>query len=337
MRSTLALAAAFALAAAAAPRAAEAQTTSYEGKTITIVVGFKAGGGYDRTARILARHLPKYLPGKPNVIVQNMPGANSITAANHVYAVAKPDGLTIGTFNRNLVLAQLTNVPGVKYDMTKFAWVGSAASESTVLAIRSDLPYKTFNDLRKAGKTVVIGATGPGANTYDFPLLLKEFLGVDLKIVSGYSSSADIMLAIERKEVDARAGSYTSLRPFIDRKLVHPVIRARAIEPGIEQLPVDESFAPTPRAKAIMALRSAPEVIGRPFVMTPGTPADALRMIREAFAKAIKDPELVAEATKAKMELEYLSGEETLKIINEVLSQPKDVVDEFSKYIKFGE
>jgi tripartite-type tricarboxylate transporter receptor subunit TctC len=336
MRSTLALAAAFALA-AATPRVGEAQGTFYEGKTVTIVVGFKAGGGYDRTARILARHLPKHIAGKPNVIVQNMPGANSITAANHVYAVAKPDGLTIGTFNRNLVLAQLTSVPGVKYDMTRFAWVGSAASESTVLAIRSDLPYKTFSDLRKAGKTVVIGATGPGANTYDFPLLLKEFLGVDLKIVSGYSSSADIMLAIERKEVDARAGSYTSLRPFIDRKLVHPVIRARAIEPGIEQLPVDESFAPTPRAKAIMALRSAPEVIGRPFVMTPGTPADALRTIREAFAKAIKDPELIAEATKAKMELEYLSGEETLKIIKEVLSQPKDIVDEFSKYIKFGE
>ncbi|MGH8641556.1 MAG: Bug family tripartite tricarboxylate transporter substrate binding protein [Burkholderiales bacterium] len=336
MKPTLLLMAMLALA-AVSPRDGAAQSSTYEGKTITIVVGFKAGGGYDRTARILARHLPKHIPGKPTVIVQNMPGANSITAANHVYAVARPDGLTIGTFNRNLVLAQLTNVPGVKYDMTKFAWIGSAASETTVLAIRSDLPYKTFADLRKAGKTVVIGATGPGANTYDFPLLLKEFLGVDLKIVSGYSSSADIMLAIERKEVDARAGSYTSLRPFIDRKLVHPVIRARAIEPGIEQLPVDESFAPTPRAKAIMALRSAPEVIGRPFVMTPGTPADALRTIREAFAKAIKDPELVAEATKAKMELEYLSGEETLKIINEVLSQPKDIVDEFSKYIKFGE
>ncbi len=334
MRSTLVFAAAFALA-AAAPGVGEAQT--YEGKTVTIVVGFKAGGGYDRTARLLARHLPKYIPGKPNVIVQNMPGANSITAANHVYAVAKPDGLTIGTFNRNLVLAQLTNVPGVKYDMTKFAWIGSAASETTVLAIRSDLPYKTFSDLRKAGKTVVIGATGPGANTYDFPLLLKEFLGVDFKIVSGYSSSADIMLAIERKEVDARAGSYTSLRPFIDRNLVHPVIRARAVEPGIEQLPVDENLAPSPRAKAIMALRSAPEVIGRPYVMTPGTPADILKMVREAFARAIKDPELMAEAKKAKMELEYVSGDETLKIIQEVLTQPKDIVDEFSKYIKFGE
>jgi len=336
MKSTLALIAVSALV-AVAPRVGEAQSSRYEGKTVTIVVGFKTGGGYDSTARLLARHLPKHIPGKPNVIVQNMPGANSLIAANHVYNVAKPDGLTLGTFNRNLVLAQLTNVSGVKFDMTKFAWIGSAASETTILTIRSDLPYKSFDELKKAGKTVVIGATGPGANTYDFPLLLKEFLGVDLKIVSGYSSSSDIMLAIERKEVDGRAGSYSSLRTFIDRKLVHPVIRARAAEAGIEQLPVDEDLAPTPRAKAIMALRSAPEVIGRPYVMPPGTPGDIVKIMREAFAKAIKDPELIAEAKRAKMDLEYVSGDETLKVLNEVLSQPKDIVDEFSKYIKFGE
>lgn len=319
---------------AAAPTTGFAQ---YEGKTVTIVVGFKTGGGYDRTARILARHLPKYLPGKPNVIVQNMPGANSIIAANHVYGVAKPDGLTLGTFNRNLVLGQLTNVSGVKFDLTKFAWVGSAASESTILAIRSDLPYKSFDELRKAGKTVVIGATGPGANTYDFPLLLKELLGVDLKIVSGYSSSSDIMLAVERKEVDGRAGSYSSLQTFIERGLVRPLIRARAIEPGIEKLPVDESLAPNPRAKAIMALRSAPEVVGRPYVMTPGTPEPMLKLMREAFDKALKDPELIAESKKAKMDLEYMTGDEALKLMREVLAQPKDVVEEFAKYIKFGE
>ena len=336
MKQSLALAAllAFAL---AAPRTGLAQSSPFEGKTVIIVVGFKTGGGYDRTARILARHLPKHLPGKPTVIVQNMPGANSITAANHVYNVARPDGLTLGTFNRNLVLAQLTHVPGVKYDMRKFAWIGSAASETTILAIRADLPYKSFDELRKAGKTVVIGATGPGANTYDFPLLLKEFLGIDFKIVSGYSSSSDIMLAIERKEVDGRAGSYSSLQQFIGRGLVRPLVRARAVEPGIENLPVDESLAPNPRARAIMALRSAPEVIGRPFVLTPGTPAETVRLMREAFVNAIKDPELVAEATKAKMEFEFIGGDETLKIVNEVLSQPKDVVDEFGKYIKFGE
>src|SRR3989441_5434531 len=257
---------------AALPLAAAAQ--SFAGKTVTIVVGYKPGGGYDATARLLARRLPDRLPGKPTVIVQNMPGGNSIIAANHMYNVAKPDGLTIGTFNRNLPIAQLTRVQGVKYDMTKFAWIGSAANEATILAIRYDLPYKNFDELRKAKEQVVIGSTGPGANTHDFPLLLKDLLGLKLKIVSGYSSSADIMLAIERKEVDGRAGSYTSLKPFIDRKLVRPIVRARSTESGLEQLPVDESFAPTPRAKAIMALRSAPEVTARPYVLPPGPQAD---------------------------------------------------------------
>src|SRR5262245_4684340 len=133
--------------AAAAPLAT---AQSFSGKTVTIIVGYKPGGGYDATARMLARHLPKHIPGKPTVIVQNMPGANSVIAANHVYNVAKPDGLTIATFNRNLPIAQLTGVDGVKYDITKFAWIGSAANESTILAIRADLPYKNFEELRKA-------------------------------------------------------------------------------------------------------------------------------------------------------------------------------------------
>jgi tripartite-type tricarboxylate transporter receptor subunit TctC len=332
MRIRLALIAAL----AALPLAAAAQSP-YAGKTVTIVVGYKAGGGYDRTARLLARHLPKHIPGNPTIIVQNMPGANSVIAANHVYSVAKPDGLTVGTFNRNLPLAQLLKVGGVKFDMTKFAWIGSAASESTILAIRSDLPYRTLEDLKKADKTVIIGATGPGANTYDFPLLLKELLGLNLKIVSGYSSSSDIMLAIERKEVDGRAGSFSSIRSFIDRKLVHAVVRARASEPGIEQLPVDENLAPNARAKAVMALRSAPEVVGRPYVMTPGTPQAQVAMMRQAFVKAIDDAELQAEAKKAKMNMEFVPGDEALKVMQEVLGQPQDVIDEFRKYVKFGE
>ena len=310
---------------------------SFSGKTVTIIVGYKPGGGYDATARLLARYLPKHLPGKPTVIVQNMPGANSVIAANHVYNVAKPDGLTIGTFNRNLPIAQLTGVSGVKYDITKFAWIGSAANESTILAIRADLPYKSFEELRKAKEPVVIGSTGPGANTHDFPLLLKDLVGVNLKIVSGYSSSADIMLAVERKEVDGRAGSFTSLRPFIERGLVRPIVRARTTEPGIEKLPVDESFAPNPRAKAIMALRSAPEQVARPYVMPPKTPADIVKVMREAFAKTIDDPELVAEGKKTKMDLEFTPGDQAQKILVEVMHQPKDIVQEFAKYIKFGE
>ena len=318
------------------PLAAAAQP-NFAGKTITIIVGYKPGGGYDGTARMLARHLPQHLPGKPTVIVQNMPGGNSIIAANHMYNVAKPDGLTIGTFNRNLPIAQLTGVQGVKFDIMKFAWIGSAANETTILAIRADLPYKNFEELRKAKEPVVIGSTGPGANTHDFPLLLKDLLGLNLKIVSGYSSSADIMLAVERKEVDGRAGSYSSMQPFIDRKLVRPVIRARSTDQRLLQLPLDESFAPNPRAKAIMALRSAPELIARPYVLPPGTSADIVKAMRDAFAATISDPATQAEAKKTQQDLELTSGEEAEKILKEVLSQPKDIVAEFSKYIKFGE
>jgi tripartite-type tricarboxylate transporter receptor subunit TctC len=320
---------------AALPLMAGAQ--DFAGKTVTIVVGYKAGGGYDATARLLARYLPKHIPGKPTVIVQNMPGANSIIAANHMYNVAKPDGLTIGTFNRNLPIAQLTNVQGVKYDITKFQWIGSAANETTILAIRADLPYKNFDELRKSKQQIVIGSTGPGANTHDFPLLLKELLGVNIKLVSGYSSSADIMLAIERKEVDGRAGSYTSIRPFIDRKLVKPIVRARSTEKSVETLPADESFAPNPRAKAIMALRSAPELVARPYVLPPNTPADIVKVLRAAFVAAIKDPDCEKEAEKAKLDLEFTPGDQAQKILAEVMHQPKDIVDEFSKYIKFGE
>src|SRR5438045_9660735 len=147
------------------PSLASAQAPTFAGKTVTVLVGYKPVGGYDATARMLARHLPNHLPGKPTVIVQNMPGGNSIIGANHMYNVAKPDGLTIGTFNRNLPIAQLTKVQGVKFDMLKFAWIGSAANETTVLATRSDLPYKTSDQLRKAKEPVVIGSTGPGDNT----------------------------------------------------------------------------------------------------------------------------------------------------------------------------
>ena len=145
------------------------------------------------------------------------------------------------------------------------------------------------------------------------------------------------MLAVERKEVDGRAGSYTSLLPFIERKLVRPIVRARTSEPGIENLPVDESFASTPKAKAIMALRSAPEQVARPYVMPPKTPPEIVKVMREAFAKAIQDPEMVAEGKKTKMELEYTPGDQAQKILVEVMNQPKDIVQEFSKYIKFGE
>lgn len=308
----------------------------YEGKTLTIVVGYKPGGGYDRYARLYAKYLTKHILGSPTIIIQNMPGANSIIAANHLYSVAKPDGLTIGTFNNALTTAQLTKVEGVKYDLTKFSWIGSAASDAVILTLRSDLPYKTFDDMRKA-KEIVIGTTGPGSSTHDFPSILKEFTGLNLKLVPGYSSSADVMLAIERKEVDGRAGSYDSIKPFIDRGLVHPVIRNRISAPGIEKLPVDEELTKDPKGKAIMAINAAPTRIYRPYVAPPGTPAEVMKILRDAFANASKDKELLAEAKKSKMTIDFAPAEEALKVVREVLGQPPEMAQEIGKYIKFGD
>jgi tripartite-type tricarboxylate transporter receptor subunit TctC len=308
----------------------------YEGKTITIVVGYKPGGGYDRYARVIAKHLPKYIPGKPGAIVQNMPGASSVIAANYLFSVAKPDGLTIGTFNNATVVAQLIKVEGVRFDLMKFAWLGSAASDAVILTVRSDLPYKTADDLRKA-KQFVIGTTGPGSSTHDFPALLEEFAGFDFKLVPGYSSSADVMLALERKEVDGRAGSYDSIKPFIERGLVRPIIRNRTTAPGIEKLPVDENLATSQKGKLIMAVNAVPTQIYRPFVAPPGTAKDAIKILRDAFANALKDKELLAEAEKGKMTIDYVSPEDATKVVAEVLGQPPDVVQTLAKYIKFGD
>lgn len=306
----------------------------YEGKTIKIIVGNEPGGGYDRAARLLAKHLSKHIPGKPAVIIENMAGASSIIAANHLYNIAKPDGLTIGTFNRELPFAQLLKAEGVRFDITKYSWIGSAGVEATVLCIHSDLPYKTFEDLIKSKTLVHLSSVGTATLGYQFPILLKEFLGLNVKVIS-YPSSAAGTLAIERKEVDGKAGSYNSLKPSVDRSMVRLLIRGRVSESGIENLPVDEDLAKDRIGKTVMAMRSAPDGIGRPYVAPPRTPPDVVNTLRDAFARVAKDPELREDSKKMMMSVQYVSAEETAKVLNYLLNQPEDMVKEFSKYIKF--
>lgn len=306
----------------------------YEGKVIKIIIGHEVGGGYDRLARLLARHLPKYIPGKPTIVVENMPGAATIIASNYIYSVAKPDGLTLGAIDRGLPIAQLLKGEGIRFDLAKFSWIGSAAVEGTILCLRTDLPYKTVDDLRKAKETIFLGSVGQASNDYQFSILLKEFAGFDFKIVT-YVSSPGISLAIERKEVDGRAGSYTSLKPMIERGVLRPWIRCRIPQEGIENLPVDEDLTTSQIGKVIMAMRAAPDRVGRPYVAPPGVPAEIMRILRESFDKVAKDPELKAEAKKMMMSVDYVPADECLKVLSYVLSQPEDIVKEFSKYIKF--
>ena len=306
----------------------------FEGKVMKIVVGSEPGGGYDRMARLVAKHLPKHIPGKPTTIVENMPGAGSIVAANYIFGVAKPDGLTIGAPQRGIPFAQLTKAEGVKFDVTKYAWIGSPSVEATVFCIRTDLPYKTLDDLKKAKEPIHVAAAGPGTTDTQYPFLLKEFLGLNLKNVV-YPSATAGTLAIERKEADGKAGSYSTLKQYIDRGLVRLIIRGKVSEPGIENLPVDENVTTDKIGKEIMAMRSAGDLMGRPYVAPPGTRPELMGILRDAFAKMTRDPELREEAKKLRFQIEYVPAEECMKVLNEVFSQPEDVVREFSKYIKF--
>lgn len=311
----------------------------YEGKVITIIVGYAAGTGYDQVARVVAKHLPKHIPGKPSVIVQNMPGGGSIIAANHLYSVSKPDGLTIGLVNKSLSFTQLLKVEGVKFDLNKFSWIGSAAIDFTVFVIRSDLPYKTIDDLLKAKKPIFLGGSGPVTTQTQLALILKDFTGLNIQVVE-YRSSAEIWLGIERKECDGLYIAYNSGRQQIARGLVRPILRTRIPKLGIypaevESLPVDEDLIADPAGKTLLAMFAAQNNAGKPFITPPGTPANVLSIMRDAFAKTLKDPELRADAEKALMDLEYVSEEECLKLTNYVLQQPTAVVETIRKYVKF--
>jgi tripartite-type tricarboxylate transporter receptor subunit TctC len=307
----------------------------YEGKVITIMVGFSPGGGYDRLSRLLAKHLPRFIPGKPTVLVQNLPGAGSMITANQMYNLTKPDGLAIGTFNRGLPFAQLLKAEGVKFDLRKYSWVGSAAVETTTLTLRADLPFKTVDDIIKAKETIMIGsAGGPSDSNTQFILLLKEFLNANMKIIN-YPASAEVMLAMERKEVDGRGASFSSVKPFVDRNVVRCWIRGRYSEPGIENLPVDEDLTTNKVGKTIMSMRSAADGVGRPYVAPPGTPVHIMNILQDAFAKVVKDAAFKADAKINMMDARFVPPAECLKLVNFVLNQPDEVVKEASKYIKF--
>lgn len=310
-----------------------AQANFYDGKTVTVLIGAKSGS-LEISAQIVAHHLGKYLPGKPAVILQHMPGAAHLLATNNVFNVAKPDGLTILAANSNVAIAQLSKVEQVRFDVRKFQWLGSSGSDGVMLSIRPDLPYKTFDELKKADRELVAGTTGPGSNAHDFPLLLKEFAGAKLKLVPGYPSNSDVLLAVERKEVDSWSALATTIKLAAERGAVRPLVRGRVALPGYENLPVDEDLATSAVGKSLMSIKSIPQAIGRAFAVHPNTPSDRVTMLREAFSKAVKDPELLAEAKKAKIDFSYISPEQVLKDFTALLNQTPETLREMGKYIK---
>ena len=311
----------------------------FAGRTVTVLVGYSPGGGYDRVARMVARHLPKYLPGSPTVVVQNMPGAGSLVAANHLYNVLRSDGYTLGLFGRNMVLAQLASVEGLRVDLRQWQWVGSLFQETSVLAVRSDLPYRHVWDLRHADPAPVIGATGVTDTVYQLPLTYKVFLRLNLRIVTGYPGTSEIFLAIEKREVDGIGTVWTRLRPHVQRGLLRPLLRSlpgTPRDPELREVPVAGDLVTEPVAKAVLRLQGVPDRMARAFVAPPGASPELVRWYREAFRRLSQDRDFVAEAQRAGFELAFLPGEECLRLVEEVLRTPPSVVRVFKELFRFG-
>ena len=322
-----------------------AQANYYQGKQIKVVVGFTSGGFYDRWARLLSRHMPKHIPGSPEMIVQNMPGAGSLIATNYVYNVAKPDGLTIGFPSNAIYLDQLVGRKEVQFDIRKFGWIGSPVREPMILYIRSDSPYKTISDVKNAKEPPKCGSTGTASSDFILSRMLEDTLPpLKINTVQGYPGGSEIDLAVEKGEVICRgmtASPYFGREPFLTwqknqfvRVLLYTGDKRDERIPDVPTL--NEIFD---KDKVPEASRRVADVIlggesfGRPIVVTPGTSPDRLKILREAFNKAMKDPELLAEAKKGRMDVEPESGENLDKLATRILNQPPEVIARVKKIL----
>jgi tripartite-type tricarboxylate transporter receptor subunit TctC len=314
-----------------------AQEQFYNGKTIKVVVGFTSGGFYDRWSRLLARYVPKYLPGNPEMVVQNMPGAGGMIAANHIYSVAKPDGLSVAMLSYGLYLDQLVGRKEVQYDVRKLNWIGSPEKSEVLMYMRSDAPYKSIEDIRKSSTPPKCGSTGTAGTDYILARLLEETLGAKIDTVLGYPGGSEIDLAVEKGEVQCRgltAAPYFGREPFISwrkRNFVNVLIYGGLKrDPRIPDTPTiyeifDKEKTPEEsRRVADVILRGGD--FGRPWVLPPETPKERVKEMRDAYAKAMADNALLDEAKKGKMEVEYVPGEDLQKLAERMINQPPAVI-----------
>jgi tripartite-type tricarboxylate transporter receptor subunit TctC len=328
----------------AAPVAIGAQEPFYKGKTISIVVGTKAGDVYDLYPRLIAEYMPKHIPGNPNIIVQNMPGAASLIAANHVYNVSKPDGLTVAAIYPALYFDQLIKKPEAKYDWAKWQWLGSPVTSNHLLYMRADTPYKSIDDVRNATTAPKCGATGIASTGYYMPKLMEEVIGTKFDIVSGYVSGQDIDLAVERGELQCRAftiTAYHAREPFTSwrkKKFTNILIQTGSKrDPRLKESPT--IYEAMDRYKVGAAGRSLSKVIlaagdfGRPLVFAPGVPADRVKILRDAFDKTINEAAFLAEAERRRLEIDPTTWKEMDSLAKEVIATPSDVVERMRKLL----
>jgi tripartite-type tricarboxylate transporter receptor subunit TctC len=316
----------------------------FKGKSVTILVGNSVGGAQDDWARFIAQYLGRHIPGNPTIIVQNMPGAGGVVAANHVYNIAKPDGLTLGTVNPAIYTDQLLGAKEVRFDWPKFGWIGSPERVDQVLFMRTDTPYKTLEDIRKAAeppRCASLARTGLG---YFLPRLLEEGLGLKFQIVAGYGGGGEMNLAIEKGEVVCRAGTVSAYvareptRTWIKNGFVRALVQSGAKRfsklpdvPTIYEL-LEANKTPDATKRVAKVMLSSGD-LGRPFIAPPATPADRIKILRDAFAKSMTDAALLAEAKKRNWDIDLLNGEELEALAKEIMVQPPEVIERVRKIL----
>src|SRR5688500_11168626 len=321
-----------------------AQTPYYQGKTIRLVAGTPAGSVYDTYARLMAQFMPKYIPGNPNVIVQNMPGVASMVAANYIYTIAKPDGLTIGAIQPALYFDQLVGRKEVQFDWQKFSWIGNTTVSHHLLYIRADAPYKNIEDIRKSSVAPKCGSEGTASSAYYIPKLLEETLGSKFNVVTGYNAGTEVDLAVERGEVQCRAftiAAFFAREPFhtwrkkgFVRVLIQTGKKRDANLPDVPSLhELMDQYKTQDSSRRLANVILAANEIGRPIVGTPGIPAERVKILRDAFTKAVNDQELVEEAKKKRLELDPVSGEDLQTLASEIMAQPPEVVERMKKLL----
>jgi len=339
-KKSASLAAVFASALAASSGAAHAQADSgpfRDGKSLTMLIGFGPGGGYDRWGRTVARHIGKHLPGKPNAISQNMPGAGSFNAANNIFSIAPKDGTVMGIIARDAPLGPLTGQTGARFDPLKISWIGTPTVETNVCIARAQADVKTVADLQT--KELILGETGAGTGTRSYPKALSSILGMKFKLIAGFPSSSDVFLAMERGEVDGICESLDSVHgkkpDWIPKRVVNVLFQGGdGINHEIKDVPHILQFAKTDQERAEITFLYAGQGIGRPFVAPPDMPAERLKMLRDAFNATMKDAEFVAEVQKQSLDLDPRTGEQLEKLIREIYATPKPIVDKIGELIK---
>jgi tripartite-type tricarboxylate transporter receptor subunit TctC len=323
------------LSAGATPAAAQADALA--GKSVQMIIGFGPGGGYDLWGRTLGRHIGKHLPGHPNVVPQNMPGAGSYAAASYIFNIAPKDGSVLGIIARDAALGPLTGASGARFDPTRLSWIGTPTKETNVCIVFHTAPVKSVQDLYE--KQLILGDTGPGTGTRSYPKVLNDVLGMKFKLVGGFPSSAEVFLAMERGEVDGICESLDSIknrRPdWIPTRKIAILFQGGAEpNPELQGVPFVLDLARTDEQKKTIEFLYAGQGIGRPFVAPPDLPAERLKMLRDAFNATMKDADFIAETKKSKLELEPEDGEHLAALIAKIYATPKPIVDKIANLIK---